>query len=397
MIYINAVNLRKYFDWSFIFLAFTFNLSIAWSSIALGICVFFGLLLAYKTRLEIHLDKNFKNIFCFFFAVLLISALLSQYPLDGIKRIITYLVRTLPFFLAIIFVDNIKQIKYLIFAMLLSLFINSLYTIFQGLTHTSRASGFGNIPIMTMAGLFTLQIPFLITLIFDKHNFTYKQRSLMGVVFVIATTAMIFNNTRGAMLAVTCTIILLFFYNFFKRRKTFYFIGLLITLGFLPFLYANVPDIEKNFLAAIKLSDVSSQERLLLWQSSLKMFKDYPLLGVGTGNFANFYQQIYILPEAKLRFLDHAHNNFFHMLAETGIVGLTSFICFFAAILWCNYKYYKQNNSNFMAFACFFTTIAFLLYGFTEFDFGTSAIMRVFWFMNGLSFAYAKFEQKQAL
>lgn len=75
----------------------------------------------------------------------------------------------------------------------------------------------------------------------------------------------------------------------------------------------------------------SNRYRLLTWQSTLKMIKDYPLLGVGIGNFRfNFPRyksnELWEMqdPWGKIRQI-RTHNDYLNILAETGIFGFLSF------------------------------------------------------------------------
>ncbi len=78
-------------------------------------------------------------------------------------------------------------------------------------------------------------------------------------------------------------------------------------------------------------------ERMANWQAAWNMFMDYPLLGVGVGNFARLYSD-YALPYWKFYPAIHAHNYYLTLLAETGIVGLAAYLALmggaFARALW---------------------------------------------------------------
>jgi O-antigen ligase len=65
--------------------------------------------------------------------------------------------------------------------------------------------------------------------------------------------------------------------------------------------------------------------RLNLWQSSLRMLADHPLLGVGLDNFLYEYQQRYILPEALSEAnLSHPHNWLLNFWLSLGLLGLVA-------------------------------------------------------------------------
>ncbi len=67
--------------------------------------------------------------------------------------------------------------------------------------------------------------------------------------------------------------------------------------------------------------------RLELWQSSLAMLADRPVLGVGLDNFVYLYQQVYLREGAAAEAsLSHPHNWVLHVWLQLGIVGLIAFV-----------------------------------------------------------------------
>ncbi len=67
--------------------------------------------------------------------------------------------------------------------------------------------------------------------------------------------------------------------------------------------------------------------RLDLWQSSLDMVRDHPLLGVGLDNFVYLYQQFYLREGAAAEpSLSHPHNWVLNFWLSLGILGLVAFV-----------------------------------------------------------------------
>ncbi len=65
-------------------------------------------------------------------------------------------------------------------------------------------------------------------------------------------------------------------------------------------------------------------ERMAHWQAGWRMFRDYPLFGIGVGNFNLAYPDYFVAPWATSQ--GHAHNYYVHTLAENGIFGLLSYL-----------------------------------------------------------------------
>ncbi len=79
--------------------------------------------------------------------------------------------------------------------------------------------------------------------------------------------------------------------------------------------------------------DLSFQGRLRFWQSGIRIFRDYPLLGTGAGTFGD----VHSLYQRDVRFYaKDAHNRYLQTAAELGLVGVVTLaaIVVSAAILW---------------------------------------------------------------
>ena len=126
----------------------------------------------------------------------------------------------------------------------------------------------------------------------------------------------------------------------------------------------------------------SNTERLLIWNSAYTMFKDHPVLGVGLGQYKDNYQKKYISPKAKEPYLSHAHNNFLQMLAENGVVGFVGFLTLITCFIGYSFKRFWQERNPY-ALMMSMSTLALVLQGFTEYNFGNSAVMKSFWLVQG--------------
>ena len=104
--------------------------------------------------------------------------------------------------------------------------------------------------------------------------------------------------------------------------------------------------------------DISSG-RVYLYSLALKYFNQHPIFGIG-------WEQFRLLPEHSNPI--STHNIYLELLCETGIIGVTVFLCFFVkafrtAIL--NWKNRTDGETGFYAAFCVFMQLFFLLYGLT--------------------------------
>jgi len=76
--------------------------------------------------------------------------------------------------------------------------------------------------------------------------------------------------------------------------------------------------------------------RLMLWQSSLAMIRDHPLLGVGLDNFLYQYRSRYILPSAwQEPNLSHPHNLLLEFWTRLGVLGV-------GALAWVEIRFFRR-------------------------------------------------------
>lgn len=76
--------------------------------------------------------------------------------------------------------------------------------------------------------------------------------------------------------------------------------------------------------------------RLRLWQSSLAMLRDHPLLGVGLDNFLYQYRSRYILPSAwQEPDLSHPHNLLLEFWTRLGVMGV-------GVLAWVEIRFFRQ-------------------------------------------------------
>lgn len=82
-------------------------------------------------------------------------------------------------------------------------------------------------------------------------------------------------------------------------------------------------------------------ERLAHWQSAIEMNKASPWLGVGFGNYEVAYSDFALINWQNP--LGHAHNYYLNLLAETGIIGLSSYLVLWIVIFGVTWSFLNDN------------------------------------------------------
>ena len=121
--------------------------------------------------------------------------------------------------------------------------------------------------------------------------------------------------------------------------------------------------------------------RLNLWQSSLQMLADHPVLGVGLDNFLYLYQQRYILPAAMSEpNLSHPHNWVLNFWLSLGLLGLSAFVW----LVWSAFEqvvrlYRNEPTSRPLALGAGASLVAMLVHGSVDNSYFLPDLAQVFW------------------
>ena len=135
-----------------------------------------------------------------------------------------------------------------------------------------------------------------------------------------------FTGERVAMLYFLITLFCLFVLAIKDNKKNIYKLSLILTIPFLLFFFEinefnlKVKDSYNQIVDEKKISYFSNQHEAFAL-TSIKLFKENPIIGVGPNNYRRECSTI------KLNYIEnncstHPHNIFFQLLAETGILGI---------------------------------------------------------------------------
>ncbi len=379
--------LEKYYSFPMAAFALLSFISIALGNVLLGVAVLCFFIYVYRHKEQISMpEKTYYYAIAVFVLAMLLSALTSGNLVKGFKTWADLWVwRLMPFIIISLSVKDACGAKKILSFSLLGITLGSLCLIYQGLSGDHRASGFFGHP-MTFAGYFCIFLPVLFVYFLDKR-ISGKWQPAAGIAFVLGSIALLFNATRGAWLALLPVLLFILGYYLLKGNKiAVACLALFVLAGaglskYRPFV--------KRVATITSTKYQSNTERLLIWHSAYNMFKDYPVLGVGLGQYKDNYQQKYISPKAKEPLLGHAHNNFMQMLAENGIVGFCGFFTLIACFSGYSLrKFFREGNI--YALMMGLSTLALVLQGLTEYNFGNSAVMKSFWLVQGCLLVLSK-------
>lgn len=243
----------------------------------------------------------------------------------------------------------------------------------QNLYQVNSISGHKNL----FSSVLFLLLPFSFAgiLLFEKiwQRISYISAGLLFIMMIVL-------QTRAVWMGMIVTVIVWFFVNrknyllektSIKRTLALSSFIFLVTL-ILFYLVAVTGSIESFFFWKY-VSSLSAQERLLLWEKTLLLAKDYPWFGVGAGNWQVMFPSKSIEGLWNAEFnnvtFQRPHNDFLWMISELGIAGFLLYCAFIFSVLFPAFKFIKQNNTlNAKIIKIFFVFyIGFLVISFLDF------------------------------
>jgi len=240
-----------------------------------------------------------------------------------------------------------------------------------------------------------------------------RNKILYFILLSILYATLMICQSRGIWISLSLTIILAIYIiikfklcEIFKRNKKWLFL-LLITFLTITIIYStdnllnkSVITVPQKAMSTFDEQDPSINGRLLIWNTTLEMIKDRPLLGSGIGTFkinyldyqAKFLQDnpYYINYSGKAR---EAHNEYLQMWMEIGIIGLGIFIgiilMFYSLII----DYLKKNDSDkekIIVFGLVLGITCFLIHCLFTFPLHVPALGVTFFVLLGLTVIYTR-------
>lgn len=270
-------------------------------------------------------------------------------------------------FLAVIvlYARTIRDTRTFVWALLIAGLIPSALSIYQSLSgSTSTFLGFAQYSAQIVVpgeivevprpsgqvgdpNFFALSLLLLIPL--GLHRFRYERSALLRRLAMLTTLTMalavILTYSRGAYIAMALMLVAAVFAGYI-RLKTLV-IALVVVALILPILPESytgrltslfdiaTQSVQSDSGEAQQTADSSYTGRMVQIQAGVNMFLDFPVLGVGTHNYPEYYQE-YARPLGTTRRMNRTpHSLYVEIASETGLIGLTSFALLLGALsLW---------------------------------------------------------------
>ena len=266
-----------------------------------------------------------------------------------------------------------QMLERLVWAVVLSGAALATVTAFQFITgsYGEEFGGFGRVKVAQIVGstrepraaaslsdpnfyaqLLVLLVPLALYRVWDDPS--PRNKIVAGYGLATTLVALVFTYSRGGAVALGVIVILTALHR--RVRPKHLLLGL---LALAPLTFVLPQSFTGRLITLKELApamdgvtrsgeDTSFRQRQEMMTSALEMFSDYPLLGVGAGNYAARFDEYAGRVGTTLRSYDnfgqarYPHNLYLEILAEMGLAGLVAFIAVMAATIASLWKAYRS-------------------------------------------------------
>lgn len=292
-------------------------------------------------------------------------------------------------------VNNMRsssQVKRLIWSMLTSAVVVSLYGFYQyffGSTLSALEWVDGEqFPDLKMRVFSTLENPnllagFLVTMMAIASGMGYKAQEnkykiVYSVLVILFGGCLLLTYSRGAWLSVLAIVAM---YGMLCNRKVFWLLLLLPVIAF----FAHDALLER-LMSIMNPTDTSSTLRLALWESTIAMIANKPFLGIGWGAYWMVYPDYDFFINNPNTKIFHAHNMYLNIAAEIGIPGLITFLTIMCGHLRLALSSVRESFrwSSGIMLGIVGAIFGLIVNGFTDYVMFNIQLSMLFWLLNAL-------------
>lgn len=360
------------------------RLSMAAGQFFYGIAILLSIIYIWKNKNELYVPayiKKYSKSLIVMLLLLLPSAVLTNNISVGLSEFINVWLWRIPvFFIIALCIRNKKTLFTMLAVFFVDFGIDNLVAFYQHFSGmTARGWGFGS-SVLTISGLMVMLVPIFCVILLDKEFPNYVKVAALWALGCVGF-GMYGNQSRGSWLFNMIMVPIVSLPYVMKRF--IHVVAVLAVLGGVIWGFSTQPQYVARFESITNTTtDGSNLGRFEVWTSAINMFKDYPAIGVGIGQWRTKYEESYRLPSEN-QHLYHAHNNFIQLLSEVGILGLLGVLIFYGYMVIDNAKiwYRRRDPYSLCAMIAVFSYV--FVFGQIEYTLDNSSGIRLMYFILG--------------
>ena len=358
------------------------RLSMAAGQVFYVIAILLSIFYIWKHRHDLYVPsyvKKYSKTFALMLLLLLPSAVLTNNIAVGLPEFINVWLWRIPVFFVIALCIRDKKTLFTMLAVFFVDFgIDNLVAFYQHVSGmTDRGWGFGS-SVLTISGLMVMLVPIFCVILLDSAFPSYVKASALWALGCVGF-GMYGNQSRGSWLFNMIMVPIVSLPYILKRFGCV--VAVLVVLGGIVWGFSTQPQYVARFESITNTTtDGSNLGRFDVWTSSINMFKDHPVTGVGIGQWRTIYEASYRLPTEN-QHLYHAHNNFIQLLGEVGLLGLLGVLIFYGSIIVDNFVVWVKQRDPYSLCAMIAVICYVFIFGQIEYTLDNSSGMRIMYFM----------------
>ncbi len=351
---------------------------------------------------------------------ILVTCITSTMPVVSFKFFLSRLWFVVPlYFMAVYFFKDKDFIKKYIWAYITAFIIIILYSLYNHITvglfvkkiaHGVMKPFFND--HTSYGAVLAMFIPVITGWLFiKKQNKSFEIINFfLLILFLFAVT---FSYSRAAWISITAVLIIFIIIKLKINRYILIFSSVTLVALFFMFQFQIIDnlkknrqdssaDLEKNVSSVTNIAtDASNLERINRWNSAFKMFEERPVFGFGPGTYMFQYapyQMSYDRTIISTDFGDvgNAHSEYIGPLAESGVLGLLTFLAIVITTLITGIKVYyraKDKNLKILVISLLLGLITYYIHGFLNDFLNTDKASVPFWGFTAIIVAVDLFHE----
>jgi len=269
------------------------------------------------------------------------------------------------FFGSLLFKDK-KKIYTFLFLMIIAVCITIIYTSIHHAMHgfAEKSGNWVMKPFYNDHTAYGAVLALLLPIsfgIFLKSKFSKTIKLFMLIASALILLGIFLSFSRATWMSVALSLIFLIIVVY-KIKLRYLFLGSLFVIGLaylnmdtiLRKLEKNRQDSSAHFVEHVRSitnisTDASNLERINRWKSSIRMFKDYPFFGTGSGTYQFLYAPYQkskdrTIISTNAGDLGNAHSEYLTPLSERGVFGLLIFIGIIISVFTTGIRTYNRTK-----------------------------------------------------